>query len=121
MQIRIFHGKGSKTRYVPLAQNLLDLLDEYIHFHNPQDFFFEGQPKGTAISSNTLGVIFRRAVKHAGIQKKSTFYTESEGQEYLLACDKNYLLVLAEITGNLCKVFLRISFYQPWFYFQVTT
>ena len=82
---------------------------------------FFSKDKGTAISSSTLGVIFRRAVKHAGIQKKSTFYTESEGQEYLLACDKNYLLVLAEITGNLCKVFLRISFYQPWFYFQVTT
>jgi len=75
MQIRIFHGKGSKTRYVPLAQNLPGLLDEYIHFYNPQDFFFEGQPKGTAISSSTLGVIFRRAVERAGIQKKSTFHT----------------------------------------------
>jgi len=75
MQIRIFHGKGSKTRYVPLAQNLPDLLDEYIHFYNPQDFFFEGQPKGTAISSSTLGVIFRKSVKLAGIQKKATFHT----------------------------------------------
>jgi len=75
MQIRIFHGKGSKTRYVPLAQNLPGLLDEYIHFYNPQNFFFEGQPKGTAISSSTLGVILRKAVKHADIQKKATFHT----------------------------------------------
>jgi len=75
MQIRVFHGKGSKTRYVPLAQNLINLLNEYIHFYNPQYFFFEGQSKGKAISSNTLGIILRRAVKHAGIQKKATFHT----------------------------------------------
>jgi len=75
MQIRIFHGKGTKTRYVPLAQNLLGLIDEYIHFYDPQNFFFEGQPKGTAISSNTLGVIFRRAAERAGIKKKTTFHT----------------------------------------------
>ena len=75
MQIRVFHGKGSKTRYVPLAQNLLGLLDEYIHFYNPQNFFFEGLPKEKAISSNTLGVILRRALKCAGIQKKATFHT----------------------------------------------
>jgi len=75
MQIRVFHGKGSKTRYVPLAQNLINLLNEYIHFYNPQNFLFEGQPKGTAISSNALGVIFRRAAERAGIQKKATFHT----------------------------------------------
>ena len=75
MQIRIYHGKGAKTRYVPLAQNLPGLIDEYIHFYNPQHFFFEGQPKGTAISSNAVGIIFRRAVERAGIQKKATFHT----------------------------------------------
>ena len=73
--LRVSEVCNSKTRYVPLAQNLLGLLDEYIHFYNPQNFFFEGLPKEKAISSNTLGVILRRALKCAGIQKKATFHT----------------------------------------------
>jgi integrase/recombinase XerD len=75
MQIRVFHGKGSKTRYVPLAQNLLGLLDEYIHFYEPQNFFFEGRIKGEAISTETLGVIIRRSLRNAGIEKKASFHT----------------------------------------------
>jgi site-specific recombinase XerD len=75
MQIRVFHGKGSKTRYVPLAHNLLGLLDEYIHFYEPQNFFFEGRIKGEAISTETLGVIIRRSLRNAGIEKKASFHT----------------------------------------------
>lgn len=75
LQIRVFHGKGAKTRYVPLAQNLLGLLEQYIHFHRPQKFLFEGNPKGKAISSSTLGKIFRNALKASGIQKQVTFHT----------------------------------------------
>ncbi len=75
MQIRVFHGKGSKTRYVPLAQNLLGLLDEYIHFYEPQNFFFEGRTKGKAISTETIGVIIRRSLRCAGIEKKASFHT----------------------------------------------
>jgi len=75
MQIRIFHGKGPKTRYVPLARNILSLLDEYQRFYSTKKYLFEGHKAGEPLSTTTLGVIFRKTLKQAGIQKKATFHT----------------------------------------------
>jgi integrase/recombinase XerD len=75
MQIRVYHGKGSKTRYVPLAEGILSLLDEYTRFYQGQQYLFEGFKKGYPIVTTTVGVIFRRALKRAGIEKKATFHT----------------------------------------------
>jgi site-specific recombinase XerD len=75
MQIRVYHGKGSKTRYVPLAQGILDLLNEYARSYHCEQYLFEGYKKGLPISVTTLGVVFRRALKRAGIEKKATFHT----------------------------------------------
>jgi site-specific recombinase XerD len=75
MQIRVFHGKGPKTRYVPLAENILDLLDEYQRFYHTQKYLFEGHKAGEPLSTSTIGVVFRRALKQSGIQKKATFHT----------------------------------------------
>ena len=75
MQIRIFHGKGPKTRYVPLAKNILGLLNEYQRFYHTQKYLFEGQKSGFPIAPTTIGVVFRKALKQSGIQKKATFHT----------------------------------------------
>jgi len=75
MQIRVYHGKGTKTRYVPLAEGILSLLDEYTRFYHGQQYLFEGFKKGQPISRTTLGVVFRGALKRAGIEKKATFHT----------------------------------------------
>ncbi len=75
MQIRVYHGKGSKTRYVPLSKKVLILLDEYIQRYPTEKYLFEGMKKGKPISTTTLGVVFRRALKQSGIQKKATFHT----------------------------------------------
>lgn len=75
MQIRVYHGKGPKTRYVPLAKNILGLLGEYQHFYRTKEYLFEGQVKGQPIATTTVGVIFRKALKKSGIQKKATFHT----------------------------------------------
>lgn len=75
MQIRVYHGKGSKTRYVPLANGILSLLDDYIRFYPNQQYLFEGNKKGYPIAQTTLGVIFRQALKRAEIKKEATFHT----------------------------------------------
>jgi site-specific recombinase XerD len=75
MQVRVFHGKGPKTRYVPLAKNILRLLNEYQRFYHTQKYLFEGQKPGAPIATTTIGVIFRKALKQSGIQKKATFHT----------------------------------------------
>jgi site-specific recombinase XerD len=75
MQVRIYHGKGPKTRYVPLAKNILGLLNEYQRFYRTAKYLFEGQKPGFPISTSTIGVIFKRALKQSNIQKKATFHT----------------------------------------------
>ncbi|MBN1950923.1 MAG: tyrosine-type recombinase/integrase [Bacteroidales bacterium] len=70
MQILVFHGKGPRTRYVPLARNMLGLLNEYQRFYRTQKYLFEGQKPGVPIATTTLGIVFRTALKKAGIQKK---------------------------------------------------
>jgi len=75
MQIRIYHGKGPRTRYVPLAKGILSLLDDYQRFYPNEHYLFEGHTPGQPIAQNTVGVIFRRALKRAGIKKEATFHT----------------------------------------------
>jgi len=75
MQIRVYHGKGTKTRYVPLSKKILGLLDEYIGRYPTEKYLFEGMKKGYPIATTTLGVAFRKALKQTGIPKKATFHT----------------------------------------------
>lgn len=75
MQIRVYHGKGTKTRYVPLSKKILTLLDEYVQRYPTGRYLFEGMKKGQPIGTTTLGVIFRKALKQSGIKKKATFHT----------------------------------------------
>lgn len=75
MQVRVYHGKGPKTRYVPLAKNIQVLLDEYQRFYSTRKYLFEGQNPGLPIATTTVGVVFRNALKQSGIKKKATFHT----------------------------------------------
>ena len=67
IQIRIFHGKGPKTRYVPLSERILGLLDEYTKRYSTEKYLFEGTKKGYPIATTTLGVVFRKALEQSGI------------------------------------------------------
>lgn len=43
MLILIYQGKGRKDRYVPLSQNMLNLLRDYFKEYRPKEFIFNGQ------------------------------------------------------------------------------
>lgn len=74
MVIHIRQSKGAKDRYVPLAEGALDLLRMYYRHYRPKNFLFEGD-QGGEYSRTSIQVVFRRAVKKAGIQKRVTLHT----------------------------------------------
>lgn len=43
--IKIVQGKGNKDRFVPISENLLNLLREYYIQYKPKNYLFEGQFK----------------------------------------------------------------------------
>ena len=61
MQINIQEGKGLKQRKVPLSQNILEALREYVRVYNPSHFLFEGGKKGTHISVSAVREICNKA------------------------------------------------------------
>lgn len=57
MQIRIVEGKGKKDAYLPLTQNILNLLRLYFKEFKPKEYLFNGQnnqPQYSAGSCNKL-------------------------------------------------------------------
>lgn len=76
MQVFIERSKGKKDRYVMLSPVLRDVLERYKElFHvNPAGYLFEGQKAGSPYSTRSAQIIFKRAVKDAGIQKDVTFH-----------------------------------------------
>jgi len=73
-QIKII-GKGNKYRYTLLSENTLDMLRVYWRAYKPERYLFEGQVKGKPISHPTIQVVFRHAIKKAGIKKEATVHS----------------------------------------------
>ena len=74
-QIRVFNGKGSKTRYTILSLLLLPLLREYWNKYRPQTYLFEGCKKGVPITDGTLQKAFNHNLAKTDIKKKACFHT----------------------------------------------
>lgn len=75
MQIRVYHGKGSKTRYVPLSARLVSLLQDYMQSYSISNYLFEGYRKGEPLSNRALFRSMQKWSKVAGITKKVSFHT----------------------------------------------
>ncbi len=68
MRVFILRGKGKKDRYVNLPQSTLDDLRIYYKQYKPKLFLFEGQ-NGEQYSKRSVQLIFKNAMKKAGIKK----------------------------------------------------
>lgn len=77
MQVFIERSKGKKDRYVNLSALLLDVLRQYMRLHKPtpKNYLFEGKQEGMHYSARSAQVIFKRAVRAAGINKDVTFHS----------------------------------------------
>jgi site-specific recombinase XerD len=75
MQIRVAQAKGKKDRYTLLSPKLLDMLRKYVAEFKPVEYLFEGMLPGEKYSPNSVQVVFRDAVRKAGITKRVTVHT----------------------------------------------
>jgi integrase/recombinase XerD len=75
MMVRIENGKKGKDRYSILSQTALECLRQYWGKYRPKAWLFEGQKKGSHLSTSSIHQIFCAAKKRAGIRKPSSVHT----------------------------------------------
>jgi integrase/recombinase XerD len=72
-QIRV-HGKGSKTRFLPLAPEAPQLLDHYLRLERPQTstnalfVFLKGPARGSRMTPAGLRSLFRHHRRTTGVK-----------------------------------------------------
>lgn len=74
MLLHIKQAKGKKDRIVPLSEKLVGMLRDYYKGYKPQVWLFEGQKVGDAYSERSLELVFKHALKQAGIRKPATLH-----------------------------------------------
>ncbi len=68
--IRVRGGKGRKDRYTVLSDTALDVLRDYYLSWKPEYFLFEGNRKGSHLSTRSVQNVVSAARKRAGLKKK---------------------------------------------------
>jgi site-specific recombinase XerD len=74
-QIHVKQGKGKKDRIVMLPYSIVEYLRNYRQLYPSDDWVFEGQYKGEALSARTVQQVMHDAVGKAGLEKKATVHT----------------------------------------------
>jgi len=72
MRIRVNKGKGGKDRYTVLSHKVLDELRIYFTMCKPKEYLFNGQKKGSRMSSGALRHAMDSAVKRSGLKRTVT-------------------------------------------------
>jgi len=107
MQLRIVRGKGKKDRYVPLSEHLVRGLKAYIAAEKPEDWIFNGQPRGRAggdfdgrYSKRGVNWAIRQASKQAGIKKQVSAHTLRHSYATHLLEDGMDIVTLKNLLGH---------------------
>lgn len=74
-RIHIEQGKGNKDRVVMLPYSIVSYLKSYRAIYPSDNWVFEGQYKGEALSAGTVQAIMHNAVVKSGLEKKATVHT----------------------------------------------
>ena len=75
MMIRVDNGKGQKDRYTLLGKRALAMLRTYYRIYRPQTWLFPGQKPDGHICSSSVGRVFKRSLKKAGVIKPASMHT----------------------------------------------
>lgn len=75
MVINIRHGKGGKSRMVPMSQALRDVLRQHWSVERPRDFLFPGEHPGRPLHPTGVQKVFRLARIALCIDKPATVHT----------------------------------------------
>jgi integrase/recombinase XerD len=77
--LRILQGKGKKDRHIPLVDEEVKALRNYIRYRNTQlvidDEVFFLAKNGTSLNVSSIKYIVAKYVKKAGIRKKVSVHT----------------------------------------------
>ncbi|MCS7029538.1 MAG: tyrosine-type recombinase/integrase [Bacteroidia bacterium] len=74
MLLKINQSKGNEDRYVPLPQNLLELLREYYKICLPKVYLFEGE-KGGMYAARSVQNILKKCLLKTDIKKSVSVHT----------------------------------------------
>lgn len=74
-KIHIKQSKGNKDRIVMLPYSIVAYLQNYRALYPSDDWVFQGQYKGEALSASTVQMVMRQAVTKAGLEKTATVHT----------------------------------------------
>jgi len=74
-QIHVKQGKGKKDRIVMLPYSIVEYLKNYRQMYPSDDWVFEGQYKGEALSARTVQQVMANAVAKAGLEKEASVHT----------------------------------------------
>jgi len=115
-QIRVI-GKGNKYRYTLLSANTLDMLRVYWRAYKPERYLFEGQVKGKPISHSTIQLVFRLAIKKAGIKKEATVHSLRHSfATHLLESGTNLKIIqmlLGHSSLRTTSIYLHVTKFDP--------
>ena len=93
------HGKGSKDRYVPLADRPLELLREYYKTYGTDTGFLFPHKDGH-IKKDTLGVAFRKAVRESSVNKLVSVHSLRHSYATLLLESGEDIRVIKDLLGH---------------------
>ncbi|MBA7492832.1 IS91 family transposase ISTha3 [subsurface metagenome] len=73
--VHVRSGKYGRGRYVPISDDILRGIDQYIKLVDPVDYLFNGQRIGQPMSTKTIQRLMKAAVIEAQIKKPVTFHS----------------------------------------------
>jgi len=68
--VRVVHGKGNKSREIPISLSFIEQLRAYYRLYRPKTYLFEGYVAGQPYSETSFSHVIKKAAQLAGIQKK---------------------------------------------------
>ncbi len=94
------HGKGSKDRYVPLADRPLELLREYYQKYGADSGFLFPHKEYGHIRMDTLQVAFRKAVRQSSVNKPASVHTLRHSYATLLLESGEDIRIIKDLLGH---------------------
>lgn len=99
MEVNIKMSKGNKSRNIPIEQNVIKLLDEYLLEYKPKEYIFNGQ-FGNVYSERSVNELIKYWSKKAGISKNIHAHTLRHSYATHLHEGGTELAVIQELLGH---------------------
>lgn len=96
--VKVLMGKGNKDRLVPISENIVSLLKNYVAKYNPKIYFIEN--KGKPLHPSTVFRTVKRAAKKAGITKTIHPHTLRHSFATHLIMNNVNVKVIQELLGH---------------------